>query len=179
MCVLILFLSFMDKWQSSLVQLCWVVSTTFLSLLLCWDTHFVESPTCQLGRFTDLQRCCMVLLWPTNLNVPTTNKFKSDSEHDSYYHSFMTKTNWNNQKIRNSNLLVIKHVLQTKLLRGKLCQIDKIVLLIFSVSEKYSAANFDGIGMQSFENTGIFMNFSQTGFSYLFFRNLRIWNDPL
>ena len=65
-------------------------------------------------------------------------------------------------------------MLQTKLLRGKLCQIDKIVFLIFSVSEKYSAENFDGIGMQSFENTGIFMNFSQTGFSYLFFRNLRI-----
>ena len=71
---------------------------SFLCLLLCWDTHFVESPTCQLGRFTDLQRCCMVLLWPTNLNLPITNKFKSDSEHDSYYHSFMTKTNWNNQK---------------------------------------------------------------------------------
>ena len=67
---------------------------SFLCLLLCWDTHFVESPASQLGRFTDLQRCC-ILLWPTNLNVPITNKFKSDSEHDSYYHSFMTKTNWN------------------------------------------------------------------------------------
>ena len=66
-----------------------------------------------------------------------TNKFKSDSEHDSYYHSFVTKTNWNNQKIRNSNLLVIKHVLQTKLLRGK-AKTKKFrqMLLIFPVLGK-------------------------------------------
>ena len=80
------------------------------------------------------------------------------------------------KKIRNSNLLVIKHVLQTKLLRGKLCQIDKIVFLIFSVSEKYSAANFDGIGMQSFEKYRNFYEFFTNGvFISLFqkFKNLK------